>query len=125
MQILTKFVKYIRVFIDCEAVLTNTHNLCFGAKIRKIGIPLHTPVLLYKSGFEGVYISRTCFPDGLTLKLVDGNVEYSSIPKALTTTINMHVKYTTFTDYISVQCMMYMYIPITSHFKPKCTGADF
>ena len=26
------------------------HNLCFGAKIRKIGIPLHTPVLLYKSG---------------------------------------------------------------------------
>ena len=44
--------------IDCgyslerlgEAVLISTHNLCFGAKIRKIGIPLHTPVLLYKSG---------------------------------------------------------------------------
>ena len=44
--------------IDCgytleplaEAVLTSTHNLCFGAKIKKIGIPLHTPVLLYKSG---------------------------------------------------------------------------
>ena len=33
-----------------EAVLTSTHNLCFGAKIRKIGIPLHTPVLLHKSG---------------------------------------------------------------------------
>ena len=33
-----------------EAVLTSTHNLCFGAKIRKIGIPLHTPVSLYKSG---------------------------------------------------------------------------
>ena len=32
------------------AVLISTHNLCFGAKIRKIGIPLHTPVLLYKSG---------------------------------------------------------------------------
>ena len=38
--------------IDCgytlerlaEAVLTSTHNLCFGAKIRKIGIPPHTPV---------------------------------------------------------------------------------
>ena len=28
----------------------SSHNLCFGAKIRKIGIPLHTPVLLYKSG---------------------------------------------------------------------------
>ena len=43
--------------IDCgytlEPVLTSTHNLCFGAKIRKIGIPLHTPVLLYKSGVQG------------------------------------------------------------------------
>ena len=43
--------------IDCgykleltEAVLTSTHNLCFRAKIRNIGIPLHTPILLYKSG---------------------------------------------------------------------------
>ena len=43
-----------------EAVLTSTHNLCFGAKIRKMGVPLHTPVLLYKSG---VYITRTCFPE--------------------------------------------------------------
>ena len=25
-------------------------HLCFGAKLRKIVIPLHTPVLLYKSG---------------------------------------------------------------------------
>ena len=50
-----------------EAVLTSTHNLCFGAKIRrvgsneypqsmfgakirKMGIPLHTPVLLYENG---------------------------------------------------------------------------
>ena len=31
----------------------STHNLCFGAKIRKIGIPLHTPVLLYKSEVKG------------------------------------------------------------------------
>ena len=36
-----------------EAVLTSTHNLCFGAKIRKIGIPLLTPVLLCKSGVQG------------------------------------------------------------------------
>ena len=53
--------------IDCgyklEPPLTSTHNLCFGAKIRKTGITLHTPVLLYKSGFKGVYIARTCFPD--------------------------------------------------------------
>ena len=46
-----------------EAVLTSTHNLCCGAKIRKIGIPLQTPVLLYKSRAEGVYIEWTCFPD--------------------------------------------------------------
>ena len=31
----------------------STHNLCFGAKIRKIGIPMYTPVLLYKSGVQG------------------------------------------------------------------------
>ena len=40
-----------------------THNLCFEAKIRKIGIPLHIPVLLYKSGVRGVYITQTCFRD--------------------------------------------------------------
>ena len=33
-----------------EAVLTSTRNLCFGSKIRKIGIILFTPVLLHKSG---------------------------------------------------------------------------
>ena len=32
----------------------------FGQKIRKIGIPLHTPFLLYQSG---VFIARTSFPD--------------------------------------------------------------
>ena len=32
------------------SVLTSTHNLCFGAKIREIGIPLHSPVLLYEIG---------------------------------------------------------------------------
>ena len=35
----------------------------FGAKIRKIGISPHSPVLLYKKGFKGVHISRTCYPD--------------------------------------------------------------
>ena len=33
-----------------EAVLASTHYLCFGAKIRKIGLPLHTPVFLYERG---------------------------------------------------------------------------
>ena len=37
--------------IDCG--YTSTHNLCFEAKIRKICLPLHTPVLLYKSGVQG------------------------------------------------------------------------
>ena len=48
--------------INCltEEVLTSTHNLCFGAKIRKIGIPLHIKV-----GYMGVFISKTCFPDVL------------------------------------------------------------
>ena len=51
----------------CEAVLTSTHNLCFGAKIRKIGIPLRIPVLLYiKVGYKGVYVTQTCFSDGFT-----------------------------------------------------------
>ena len=40
-------------YIQERQVLTSTHNLCFGAKIRKLGIHLHTPVLLYKSGVQG------------------------------------------------------------------------
>ena len=47
-----------------EAVQTSTHNLSFGAEIRKICIPLHTPVFHTKVGFKGVYIAGTCFPDG-------------------------------------------------------------
>ena len=31
-------------------LLTSTHNLCFGSKIRKLGISLQTQVVLYKSG---------------------------------------------------------------------------
>ena len=50
-----------------EAVLTSTHNLCFGAKIRNIGIPLKNPFFYIKVGYKGVYISRTCFPDDMIL----------------------------------------------------------
>ena len=39
----------------------STHNLCFGPKIRKVGIPLHTQFLYV--GFEGVFIAWTSFPD--------------------------------------------------------------
>ena len=45
-------------------VLTSTHNLCFGAKIRKIGIPYIPQFCYIKLGFKGVYISQACFPDG-------------------------------------------------------------
>ena len=54
--------------IDCGYSL-EPPQLCFGAKIRKIGIPLHTPVLLYKSGVQGVYITRTCFRDEIPSSL--------------------------------------------------------
>ena len=37
-----------------EVVLKRTHNLCCGSKLRKKDILLHTPVLLYKSGVQGV-----------------------------------------------------------------------
>ena len=43
--------------------LTSTHNVCFGSKIRKLGIPLETPVVPYKIGVQGLYITRTCFLD--------------------------------------------------------------
>ena len=35
------------------AVLTSIHNVCFGSKIRKLGIPLQTPSFLCKSGVKG------------------------------------------------------------------------
>ena len=39
-----------------EAVLTSTHNLCFGAKK-----PCKPQFFYIKVGFKGVYITRTCF----------------------------------------------------------------
>ena len=41
--------------------IVGTHNLCFGAKIRKIGIPLQTPVFLYKSGVQGGILFKDMF----------------------------------------------------------------
>ena len=38
-------------------------HFMFWNKNKKIGIPLHTPVFLYKSG---VYMTRTCYPDELS-----------------------------------------------------------
>ena len=54
---------------ECEAFLTSTHIICFGAIIRKIVVPLHTPVLLYKSGVYGGIFYTECYPDGYTVSL--------------------------------------------------------
>ena len=44
-----------------EAVLTSTHNLCVGAKIRKNGIPLFYYIQV---GLKWVFNTRTCYPVG-------------------------------------------------------------
>ena len=51
-KFLTYLIFLLKTYIVCtaEAVLTSTHNVFVRLKIRKLGIPLHTPVLLYKSG---------------------------------------------------------------------------
>ena len=53
--------------IDCgytfEAVLTSTHNLCFGAKIGKNVYPCKPQFYYIKVGCKGVFVTRTCFRD--------------------------------------------------------------
>ena len=39
----------------------------FWSKNKKNRYTLHTPILLYKVGFKGVYLLRTCFPDVLNI----------------------------------------------------------
>ena len=49
---------------DAEAVLKSTHNLCFGAKIRKIGIPPAYPSFaIQKWGKRGIIITQKRYPD--------------------------------------------------------------
>ena len=72
-KILIVFIVWLKTYIVgtlknrlAEVRGSNEYPQCklrFGSKIRKIGIPLQTRVFLYKSGFTGVYISRTCFHD--------------------------------------------------------------
>ena len=58
-------------FDFCNTFAQNIHcgytgNVCFGSKIRKLGIPfalLHTQFFYIKVGFKGVYMSQTCIPD--------------------------------------------------------------
>ena len=46
-----------------EAVLTSTHNLCFGAKIRKKVYPCKPQFYYIKVGCKGVFVTRTYFRD--------------------------------------------------------------
>ena len=47
-----------------EAVLTSTHNLCFGSKKRKIVYPCKPQLYNIKVVYKGVFVTRTCFRDG-------------------------------------------------------------
>ena len=38
-----------------EAVLTSIHNVCFGSKIRKLGIPLKTLFFYIKAEFKNIH----------------------------------------------------------------------
>ena len=46
-----------------EAVLPSTHNLCFGAKIRKNVYPCKPEFYYIKVGYKGVFITWTRFRD--------------------------------------------------------------
>ena len=52
-----------------EAVLSRTHNLCFGAKIRKNVYPCKPQFYYIKVGCKGVFVTRTCFRDDVKGKL--------------------------------------------------------
>ena len=43
----------------------STHNLCFGPKIRKLGIPQFYYI---KVGYKRVYILKRCLPDEIKIK---------------------------------------------------------
>ena len=48
----------------------STHNLCFGAKIRKKNVYPYIPQFHYiKVGCKGVFITRTCLHDDVYTEL--------------------------------------------------------
>ena len=52
-----------RLCVYVRTALAIIHNLCFGSNMRKYGLPLQTLVYYIKVGNQGVFTSRTCFPD--------------------------------------------------------------
>ena len=74
-----------KIFDIGKAVLTSTHNLCFGAKIRQIDIPLHTPVWLYKSGVQGgIHFTDMLCESGNYLVQLICLISHSVLPDVLT-----------------------------------------
>ena len=53
-----------------EAVLTSTHNLCFGAKKKKNIYPGKPEFYYIKVVCKGVFITRTCLHDGRFLPYI-------------------------------------------------------
>ena len=52
-----------------------TRNLCFGSKIRKIGMHTGTPQFYYmKVKYKGLNITRTCYRNGYPIPPVRGKV---------------------------------------------------
>ena len=101
-----------------EVVLTSIHNLCFGSKIRKVGIPLFTPVLLYRSGVYGVFISQTYYPD----EILKRGMSMSFTHKALKNVHhkNMSVKCVPlYTPHLYSKTGVYRGIPILLIFDQK------
>ena len=66
MKIVNNFLNFAQN-IDCgytlEPPLTSTHDLCFGAKIRKNVYPCKPQFYYIKVGCKGVFVTRTCFRD--------------------------------------------------------------
>ena len=48
----------------------STHNLCFGAKLRKNVYPCTPQFHFIKVGCKGVFITRTCYPDDVFRSLL-------------------------------------------------------
>ena len=53
------------VHVRTTSVLTSTHGLCFRAKIRKNEYPCKSHFYYIKVGCKGVFVTRTCFRDGV------------------------------------------------------------
>ena len=95
----------------------STHYLCFGLEIRNV-YPC-TPQLYYiKAGCYGVFISQTCFPDGVYmgihfLFLIQNKDSGYSLE------LPPHQENNMFSSDIRKRCLCNEYLLSTSHFRLK------